>query len=374
MNCAFCQAENGPAANFCSDCGSPLGLQFCPECDTVSEKAAAVCTKCGCALLRTEESAVGENLTPRPPLPPQLVNDHSLTKETGADNWHELLQSLEEEVHNQLALQTRLPADEAAGASTRIAPAVSNPLPRRRIAQVYEAAVIESTPSVWGTPGLWVVLACAVGGCYILLTLPSPEIEQRALISSVGKSASAPAVVSAPAPPLRNETQPILGAPSSSTVSPAPAPSPPDATQNSPPEKQPLPAEAIISAAGNAPFQSAPKGDAQNEPIRAMPATSPRLTSSDSQLLSTASGRLAFANRAAARRTPLSVSHLILTVSPWGEVYVDNKKWGLTPPLAVLALRPGKHSVQIRNANLPPYEETIKLQPDQTLRIKHKFK
>ena len=352
-----------------------LACRFVLECETVSEKAAAVCTKCGYALLRADDCEVSDKLTPGPALPPRPANDPALAKETRADNWHELLQSLEEEVHSQLDLQTRVAAEDAAGAPLRLAPAVSNPLRRRRIAQVHEAAVIEPMPSLWSSPGLWLVLICAVGGCYILLSLPSPEIEQRVLISRVGKSASAAAVVSAATPPLQNQTAPVLGAPTSNSTPPESALSPPDVAKNRPPEAQTFRADAAISAkAGNAALQFSPKGDDQTEPIRAMPVTNARLRSSDSKLPSTASARLAFANRAAAQRSPLPVSHLILTVSPWGEVYVDNKKWGLTPPLAVLVLRPGKHSVQIRNANLPRYDETIKLQPDQTLRIKHKFK
>jgi hypothetical protein len=373
MNCAFCQAENRPTAKFCSDCGSPLGLQFCPKCETVSDKGAAVCTKCGYALSPAEAFGVGDQPAAGPALPPQPQDAHSLAKETRADNWHELLQSLEEEVHCQLDLQTGLATQGAAGAASRLAPGV-NPLTRRRIAHIHEADVIEPTPSLWGSPGLWLVLACATGGCFLLLSLPSPEIEQRVLISRVGKPAFAPALVTAGIAPSQNETQRVLGLPAGDSASPGPAPSPADATNNSPPEERAPQAEEMISAtAGDALLYSAPKDDAQSERARAIPVTSARLAPGDS-VPSTALGRLALAKRAAAQQAPLAGSHLILTVSPWGEVYVDNKKLGLSPPLAVLALPPGKHSVQIRNADLPPYEEVIQLQPDETLRIKHKFK
>ena len=372
MNCAFCQAENDPTANFCSDCGSPLGLQICPTCETVCEKAAAACTKCGCALVRTEDAEAGDKFTARLTLRPQPEDDHSLAKETGTDNWHELLQSLEEEVHTQLDLQSRRGAEHAVSAPARRASALSHPLPRRSITQVHEAALIQPAPSPWSSPGLWLVLACAAGGCGLLLSLPSPEIEQRALNSRIGKPAAAPAVGYAAVAP-QTETKPILETPAVNPALPSPGPSPADATQSSPAEEQTLAQANISTAAGSIVPQAAPKEDDQNESSRATPVTNARRTSSEAKLSSTASGRSVFANRAAAQR-PLSVSHLILTVSPWGEVYVDNKKWGLASPLRVLVLRPGKHSVHIRNANLPPYDETIKLQPDQTLRIKYKFK
>ena len=42
-------------------------------------------------------------------------------------------------------------------------------------------------------------------------------------------------------------------------------------------------------------------------------------------------------------------------VRPWGEVTVDGRKVGLTPPLKVLQLPPGQHVIAIRNAIGQPY-------------------
>jgi serine/threonine-protein kinase len=69
----------------------------------------------------------------------------------------------------------------------------------------------------------------------------------------------------------------------------------------------------------------------------------------------------------------VALARLTFAVSPWGEVYVDGKKHGVTPPLSELSIPAGKHTVEIRNAGLAPYLEQVDLLPDKTLKIKHKF-
>jgi serine/threonine-protein kinase len=63
-----------------------------------------------------------------------------------------------------------------------------------------------------------------------------------------------------------------------------------------------------------------------------------------------------------------------LAISPWGEVYVDGKSVGVSPPLATLRLEAGTHRVEIRNQAFEPYRDTVNLEPDTSLRIKHKFR
>jgi len=63
-----------------------------------------------------------------------------------------------------------------------------------------------------------------------------------------------------------------------------------------------------------------------------------------------------------------------LAISPWGEVVVDGKSLGVSPPLSELELAPGHHRIEIRNSGFKPYLETFELEPNQTVRIKYKFK
>jgi hypothetical protein len=44
--CLFCSHVNPASAKFCNDCGSPLHLKPCSQCDTVNDRAAKNCFKC----------------------------------------------------------------------------------------------------------------------------------------------------------------------------------------------------------------------------------------------------------------------------------------------------------------------------------------
>ncbi len=63
-----------------------------------------------------------------------------------------------------------------------------------------------------------------------------------------------------------------------------------------------------------------------------------------------------------------------LGVAPWGEVYVDGNKKGVSPPLNSLQLAPGKHQIEIRNTTFPPYTQDLDLKPGEQLKIKYKFR
>jgi Adenylate and Guanylate cyclase catalytic domain len=62
-----------------------------------------------------------------------------------------------------------------------------------------------------------------------------------------------------------------------------------------------------------------------------------------------------------------------LAISPWGEVRVDGKTVGVSPPLSRLELTPGAHRIEIKNRELHSYLQTLQLQPSHTIKLKHKF-
>jgi len=73
-------------------------------------------------------------------------------------------------------------------------------------------------------------------------------------------------------------------------------------------------------------------------------------------------------------KTPGGPTALVLmAISPWGEVLVNGKSVGVSPPLSELEVSPGKYRIEIRNGAFKPYEEVIELGSNQTVRIKHKF-
>lgn len=63
--------------------------------------------------------------------------------------------------------------------------------------------------------------------------------------------------------------------------------------------------------------------------------------------------------------------HIIAT--PWGEVEVDGKKVGVSPPLTFLSLQPGEHTVVLRNADYAARAFKVKVELDKTERVAHKF-
>lgn len=65
---------------------------------------------------------------------------------------------------------------------------------------------------------------------------------------------------------------------------------------------------------------------------------------------------------------------LSLAISPWGEVFIDGKSMGVSPPLNSLQLEAGRHTVEIRNKAFAAYRETVNVKPGQSLKIKHKFR
>jgi serine/threonine-protein kinase len=65
---------------------------------------------------------------------------------------------------------------------------------------------------------------------------------------------------------------------------------------------------------------------------------------------------------------------LMVAVSPWGEVYVDGRSIGVSPPLTAVEIVAGRHEVEIRNQVFAPYRETVNLKSGQTIKIRHKFK
>ena len=77
------------------------------------------------------------------------------------------------------------------------------------------------------------------------------------------------------------------------------------------------------------------------------------------------------AQKAPAPEKPLH--RVALAVTPWGEVYVNGRKVGVSPPMTELKLAPGKYTVEIRNTTFEPYRESIDVQNATNVKIKHRF-
>jgi class 3 adenylate cyclase len=75
------------------------------------------------------------------------------------------------------------------------------------------------------------------------------------------------------------------------------------------------------------------------------------------------------ATEAAGGQVPLSFA-----ISPWGEIYVDGKMQGVSPPLREVEVKAGRHKIEVRNTTFPPHVETVDVQPGSRIKIRHKFR
>jgi hypothetical protein len=76
---------------------------------------------------------------------------------------------------------------------------------------------------------------------------------------------------------------------------------------------------------------------------------------------------------AATLPVPVPTGLLRIAISPWGEVEVDGRRAGTSPPLTELNLPAGRHQVVVRNTDLPPFGATVNVTADQPVTLKHKF-
>ncbi|MSQ58591.1 MAG: PEGA domain-containing protein [Betaproteobacteria bacterium] len=65
--------------------------------------------------------------------------------------------------------------------------------------------------------------------------------------------------------------------------------------------------------------------------------------------------------------------NLVLAIAPWGEVLIDGKSAGISPPLREIKLSPGSHYVEVRNGGFAPLLKRIDIQAKETLKIRHRF-
>jgi hypothetical protein len=64
---------------------------------------------------------------------------------------------------------------------------------------------------------------------------------------------------------------------------------------------------------------------------------------------------------------------LIIAVSPRGEIYIDGKHYGTTPPIKTLELEPGMHRIEVRSGSRKPFLTYMTVQAGDVRRIRHDF-
>ncbi len=72
---------------------------------------------------------------------------------------------------------------------------------------------------------------------------------------------------------------------------------------------------------------------------------------------------------------PKTVAKVRIVANPWGQVTIDGKNYGTTPPAIETELSPGKHKVKIANSGAPqPFETEIEVKAGESVVVRHTFK
>jgi serine/threonine-protein kinase len=83
--------------------------------------------------------------------------------------------------------------------------------------------------------------------------------------------------------------------------------------------------------------------------------------------------RLVAARVAAPASLQTKTATLVFDVSPWGEIYVDGRSRGTTPPVKTLDVPPGSYRIEVRNSARLPYLGYATLEAGDVQRIRHEF-
>src|SRR3989442_3982260 len=71
---------------------------------------------------------------------------------------------------------------------------------------------------------------------------------------------------------------------------------------------------------------------------------------------------------------PAGAGRLEPAVPPWGEGLVAGKSRGVSPPLRVLDVPPGAHTIEIRNSTFPAHVQRVQVKAGEAVKIRHRFR
>jgi class 3 adenylate cyclase len=63
-----------------------------------------------------------------------------------------------------------------------------------------------------------------------------------------------------------------------------------------------------------------------------------------------------------------------LAILPWGEVFVDGKRRGVSPPLRTVELSAGPHLIEVRNGSFTPLLQRVDVKAGTPVQVSHRFR
>jgi class 3 adenylate cyclase/outer membrane biosynthesis protein TonB len=192
------------------------------------------------------------------------------------------------------------------------------------------------------------------------LTMLAGGLAAVVLILSVLVAMKKPAThtdVAAATPPVSETVKPAAPAPQPEPAKPAEPAKPIESKVT-----EPAPSAAVIPPP--APVVDASKDAARDVKKEAEKALKDRQAAESSKGETT---------KGEAQKPALPPATLVFAISPWGEIYVNGKARGITPPVKSLKLDPGKYKIEIRNTTFPAHAENLDLRSRDEITVRHKF-
>jgi class 3 adenylate cyclase len=168
--------------------------------------------------------------------------------------------------------------------------------------------------------------------------------------------------------PSNVEPPSVAAAPSSAPSKPATSSEPPKPVELAKPDArvlEPVPAPSIIPAP--APAAGASEGKDRAVKAEGAKAAATKAAEKGGDSAKAADGKAEPAKPAAPPAT------IVFAVSPWGEIVVNGKSKGVTPPMKSLKLEPGKYTIEVRNTTFPAHTENLDLKARDEVTVRHKF-
>ncbi len=218
-----------------------------------------------------------------------------------------------------------------------------------------------------------------VGASTVTLTIPSFVNDKRKLTAVAGglaalvvmlgvlvatKKPSSPAEAAPGSLPIEMRTEVAAGG----TVREA---SKPDARV-----LEPAPSASQIPAAAPKEEKDARKDGAARPAVAATPGDAKKATEKGVAGKPTAASEdaaKADAAKLAAAAPTLPPATLVFNVQPWGEIFVNGRSRGVTPPMKSLKLEPGKYTIEVRNTTFPVHSQSYELKARDEITVRHKF-
>ena len=231
----------------------------------------------------------------------------------------------------------------------------TTPNPRRPGSATGTSTVTLSIPAFVNDRKKLTMVAAGLGGLVVILGI----LVATKKPSTAEMSAAAPPPVEAAKPAEKKPAATTVA----STAAPTGEPAKPVTETAKPPETkvlEPTPSSAVVPP-------PAPPGDASKTAMADVKKEGEKAAkdkAAAAEALKTGQGE------------PLKAgipATLVFSVQPWGEIYVNGKSRGVTPPMKSIKLDPGKYKIEVKNTTFASHVVNLDLKARDEITVRHRF-